>query len=182
MYVFLCEICGSQMAERPNNQLECEACGIWYDAAWKESKLKQASTRICGVPGVKFVHEPEEYDEFFDELPFFPTQVQIENGVLKKYRGEDAEVTISKNVTEIGKAAFMSNVSLETLHIPEGVAIIGENAFRFCTKLQSAYLPGSVTEIGDGAFVLCDNLTIYAPEGSYAYAWAEQNGIPVQGI
>ncbi|MBO5868164.1 MAG: leucine-rich repeat domain-containing protein [Oscillospiraceae bacterium] len=181
MYVFLCEICGSELTERPKDQLECETCGLWYDAAWKKSKLQ--SSTMCLAPGVKFVHEPEEYDEFFDDFfSFLPTQVQAEEGVLKKYRGEDKEFTITKGITQIGKAAFESAIHLETLRIPEGVTIIGEKAFRFCAKLKSAYLPASVTQIGVGAFDLCEELTIYAPEGSYAYTWAKENHIPVQEV
>ncbi|MCD7801094.1 MAG: leucine-rich repeat domain-containing protein [Ruminococcus sp.] len=45
---------------------------------------------------------------------------QIENGVLKKYTGNDTVVTISDSVTEIGRRAFYGCESLERIIIPNG--------------------------------------------------------------
>lgn len=45
---------------------------------------------------------------------------QIENGVLKKYTGNDTVVTISDGVTEIGRRAFGGCESLERIIIPNG--------------------------------------------------------------
>ena len=80
---------------------------------------------------------------------------EIENGVLKEYKGTDSEVTIPDSVTEIGSYAFYG-----------------------CTSLTSITIPDSVTVIGDGAFENCESLTIHTPAGSYAEEYAKENKIP----
>ena len=54
---------------------------------------------------------------------------EIEGGILRRYRGDEAHVVI-----------------------PAGVTRIGESAFEGCETLASVDIPGSVTEIGDEAF------------------------------
>jgi len=78
----------------------------------------------------------------------------IENGVLKKYKGNDAEVVI-----------------------PEGVTSIGYGAFYSCENLTTITIPDSVTSIGESAFSYCKNLTIHAHAGSYAEKYAKKNKI-----
>ncbi len=44
-------------------------------------------------------------------------------------------------------------------------------------KDTSVQIPDGVTEIGDDAFRECENLTVYAPSGSYAEQYAKENNI-----
>ena len=78
----------------------------------------------------------------------------IENGVLKKYSGNDTEVVI-----------------------PDGVKSIGIAAFKGDTNLTSVTIPDSVTYIEEPAFENCPNLTIHAPAGSEAEQYAKENNI-----
>ncbi|MBQ5823305.1 MAG: leucine-rich repeat domain-containing protein [Clostridia bacterium] len=85
----------------------------------------------------------------------------IENGVLIKYTGTDADVTIPDGVTSIGDWAFRGCKSLTSIKIPDSVTSIGEQAFARCQYLTSITIPNSVTHIGDGAFRGCENLTSF---------------------
>ena len=64
------------------------------------------------------------------------------------------------------------------------VRILGQveriNSYTFsgCNKLQSLHLPKSVKAIHASAIERTNNLTIYAPVGSYAEKFAAKNGIP----
>ena len=83
----------------------------------------------------------------------------IENGVLKKYIGIDAEVVIPEGVTSIGIWAFEGCVNLTTITIPDSVTSIDDNAFRDCTNLTAIAIPDSVLKIGWWAFYGCNSLT-----------------------
>ncbi len=67
-------------------------------------------------------------------------------------------VTISDNVTIIGKFAFRAS-GLTSITIPNSVTTIGEKVFLDCTSLTSVTIPTSVTTIGWGAFTNCSGLT-----------------------
>lgn len=105
----------------------------------------------------------------------------IENNVLVKYTGQEAQVVIPQGVTEIGERAFCDCTSLEkltigghvktlkehafhgctnlkTLVLEEGVKTIKYQAFRDCRSLASVELPNSVTSIGKYVFQDCRNL------------------------
>lgn len=54
---------------------------------------------------------------------------EIEDGVLKKYTGTDAEVVIPDGVTGIGSYAFYDRNDLISVTIPEGVTSIWNYTF-----------------------------------------------------
>ena len=93
------------------------------------------------------------------------------------------EVTIPSTLKTISLGAFLDCVLLEKISLPEGVERIEEAAFAGCIKLKEIHIPGSVTFIQRGtddkssAFYDDENVTIYAPKGSYAEKYAEQENI-----
>ncbi len=76
----------------------------------------------------------------------------IENGVLKKYKGNGGDVVIPEGVTKIGWGAFRDCQSLTGIEIPVGLKCIGGNAFNGCRNLDKVVLSESVIEIGEDAF------------------------------
>ena len=77
-------------------------------------------------------------------------------------------VTIEEGVREIAGRAFCWCKNLETIRIPKSVKKI--SAYRFDEARQKL--------LSDAAFVECPNLTIHAPAGSYAEAYAKEHNIP----
>ena len=110
-------------------------------------------------------------------------------------------VTIPDTMTSIGKQAFHGCNGLADCNgfvivkgilfdytgpggdviIPEGVTSIGERAFYDCSALESVTIPKSVERIGKYAFGTMwqhENLTIYAPAGSFAEKYAKKERLP----
>lgn len=70
-----------------------------------------------------------------------------------------------------------------TAIVEEGVTKIGDYLFRSSYKLSSITLPESVTEIGTSALaksILGVDRTIYAPPGSYAETYCNENSLTFQ--
>ena len=86
---------------------------------------------------------------------------EIENGVLKKYKGAGGFVVIPDGVTGIGAEAFHDS-KVTNVKIPYGVRTIGKQAFFECKNLERVSLPSTITKIAYGAFQLCEKLTSIA--------------------
>ena len=97
--------------------------------------------------------------------------------------GEDAfwnctsltSVVLPPSLKSISSYAFEDCTALETITLPASLAKIDRNAF-LNSGLRSVHLPAGLTEIDDKAFAGCENLTVTANPGTYAYAWAIDNG------
>lgn len=115
----------------------------------------------------------------------------IENDILKKYIGQEQNITIPNGITKIGKNAFgmFQDRFITKITIPEGVTEIGEYAFEqlqnlveinipstvvrigkyafaYCSSLTSLEIPEATTQIGEGAFFQCDKIvSMRLPEG-----------------
>ena len=117
--------------------------------------------------------------------------------------GKLASITLPGTLTEIGNAAFRGCtaltaielpeeltrirpqvfegcIGLTSVRIPESVTEIGWTAFANCKNLEYVWLPPAITDISLAAFVDCPRLTIHAPAGSYAEAFAKRAGIPFE--
>ena len=88
---------------------------------------------------------------------------------------------LTANIPEcefIGHTAFTSCSKLESVYAPN-VRIVGNMAFLNCSKLSEIHIPPTVEKItGKAVFKGCKELTIYAPAGSVAEAYAKANKIP----
>lgn len=87
-----------------------------------------------------------------------PDDFEIEDGVLKQYKGQSGNVVIPDSVNEIGKSAFEGCKHLKSISIPDTVTGINDRAFAECSGLTSITIPRSVNMIGSEAFVNCSGL------------------------
>ena len=86
-------------------------------------------------------------------------------------------INIPKNTRYIGKQAFLSCVNIVSVNIPAGIEAIEESTFSCCFALEKVTIPNSVVRIALNAFHGCSKIIIYTPAGSYAEAFAKENGI-----
>lgn len=100
-------------------------------------------------------------------------RMEIENGILKKYHGCEAEVTIPDKVVRIGNNAFSGCKSLVNVIIPDNVIGIGYYAFKDCTGLTKITIPDNLADICEGAFYNCNSLiNITIPDGTVIGSYA----------
>ena len=101
----------------------------------------------------------------FTDGYFTCTQKQDGSLRLTDYSGEETDPVIPAEinglpVTEIGEGCFQGNLSIEKVHIPEGIQSIGDYAFECCSSLKKVYCPDSLLFLGDGAFSGCNHLIL----------------------
>ena len=119
--------------------------------------------------------------------------------MLTAYKGSEEEVLVperigKRSVTALGdnvfsvyaerlvpktKARAGAMTKLRVIVLPGSVTTIGNAAFHGCTGLTRIYIPDSVTNIGEDVCFGCAQLTIAAPAGSFAAAYARAHNIPV---
>ena len=100
------------------------------------------------------------------------TNISVSNEVTSigrsAFSGCSALVSISlpNKVTSIGSLTFEDCSSLTSVSFPDGVTSIGDSVFRGCSSLTSINLPDGVTSIGSSTFKDCSSLTsIRLPNG-----------------
>lgn len=69
------------------------------------------------------------------------------------------EVTIPKEISVVGDAAFRDCSAVTKVNMPKGLKRIGGSAFSECSGLTDIQIPESVTEIGSMAFYGCSGLS-----------------------
>lgn len=125
-----------------------------------------------------------------DSDVIIPQNVASIGGGVFLNNSDLTSVTIPDGVTLIGERAFSNCNNLTSVTIPDGVIEIGGYAFAECPRLAGITIPKSVTSIGENIFgrrvqaikgesvySWQDDQTIYGAAGSYAEAYAMQNGI-----
>ena len=100
-------------------------------------------------PSLPATPEPKATPKTEPENPDF----QIENGVLKRYKGKGGDVIIPEGVTTIGKHAFSKCASLTSVKLPDSVTLLDEYAFLRCTSLKRIVLPKALRFIRQHAFL-----------------------------
>ena len=84
----------------------------------------------------------------------------IENGVLKKYNGNDECVVLPDVIKVIGTFAFDNCESVREVIIPDGTRMMSFVAFNSCRNLESIRIPASLTQLAVGAPIVgCKNLS-----------------------
>ncbi len=91
--------------------------------------------------------------------------------VLVGYNGEQTDLVLSSDITEINQYAFRNCDNLTSVTIDDNVKNIGNQAFFECHNLTSVTIGINVKNIDKAAFYGCDKLTIVHYKGT-ASDWA----------
>lgn len=89
------------------------------------------------------------------------------------------KVVMQDGISGISAHAFYKCKNLKEVVIPDGTETIKANAFMDCTALEKITIPASVTTMEPDIFKGCENVTVVAPAGSMAYAYAAANNLKV---
>ena len=87
-----------------------------------------------------------------------PKDFAIENGILKKYKGNYSTVIVPDGVVSIAKYAFFDlslGSPLYRLILPDGLNHIEENAFQGHLQLSELVIPTSLRKVDHFAFFVC---------------------------
>ena len=82
----------------------------------------------------------------------------IENGILKRYEGDAANIVIPEGVTAIGEYAFEYKESVKNITLPDSVTKIDRYAFHGCKNLEKVE-GGKIDTVSNVAFSLCGKLS-----------------------
>lgn len=100
--------------------------------------------------------------------------VVIGDGVLIKYQGSGAAVTVPEGIKHISDA-FSMNSDIVSIDLPDSLLTIGVSAFSFCSELRIVRFGSNLRSIGNASFDSCEKLTsLNFPDslesiGSYAF-------------
>ena len=88
-------------------------------------------------------------------------ELNIQSGTVLKYRGEDEELSLPKNVVRIAPYAFAGCQTIKKLVAPVKLASIGKGAFYGCNNLVEVTIPGRLYLRVNGGKVFPANADIY---------------------
>ena len=82
----------------------------------------------------------------------------IIDGSILEYLGEDENVVVpavdqdGNPITRIFSRAFITNINVREVVIPEGIEVLGDEVFQYCENLREISLPYSLKETGHSVF------------------------------
>lgn len=88
-------------------------------------------------------------------------ELNIQSGTVLKYRGEDEELTLPKDMVRIAPYAFAGCKALKKITTPVKLASIGKGAFFGCDNLVEVTIPGRLFRRVNGGKVFPKNADIY---------------------
>lgn len=88
-------------------------------------------------------------------------ELNIQSGTVLKYRGEDEELTLPKDVVRIAPYAFAGCKALKKIITPVKLASIGKGAFYGCDNLVEVTIPGRLYRRVNGGKVFPKDADIY---------------------
>ena len=83
-------------------------------------------------------------------------------------------IVLHNGITTLPNNSFFACVNLEELVIPDSVTEIGDFAFWSCVNLKQIKLTQNIKSIGKNVFGYCDKITIFAEEDSYADEYCQE--------
>ena len=87
--------------------------------------------------------------------------------------------TLPADLEEVGAGAF-AGCPANRVYVPDSVRSVGASAFAGCANLLRIRLPDGPVAIDDSCLDGCPRVTVTAPAGSEALAWARRMGLPCE--
>lgn len=105
--------------------------------------------------------------------------IHIQGFITEQFTGIGLpQVKLPASTFYVDDEAFVGNSTIQAVVAPDGLQVIGTRAFADCANLKCITLPDSVSYIAEDAFENTPDVVIFANVGSYAWQWAEKQGIP----
>lgn len=105
--------------------------------------------------------------------------IHIQGFITEQFTGIGLpQVKLPASTFYVDDEAFVGNSTIQSVVAPDGLKVIGTRAFADCANLKCITLPDSVSYIAEDAFENTPDVVIFASVGSYAWQWAEEQGIP----
>lgn len=106
-------------------------------------------------------------------------QMAVQGFITEQFTGIGLpQVKLPASTFYVDDEAFVGNSTIQSVVAPDGLQVIGTRAFADCANLKCIALPDSVSYIAEDAFENTPDVVIFASVGSYAWQWAEEQGIP----
>lgn len=106
-------------------------------------------------------------------------QMAVQGFITEQFTGIGLpQVKLPASTFYVDDEAFVGNSTIQSVVAPDGLQVIGTRAFADCANLKCITLPDSVSYIAEDAFENTPDVVIFASVGSYAWQWAEKQGIP----
>lgn len=105
--------------------------------------------------------------------------IHVQGFITEQFTGIGLpQVKLPTSTFYVDDEAFVGNSTIQSVVAPDGLQVIGTRAFADCANLKCITLPDSVSYIAEDAFENTPDVVIFANVGSYAWQWAEKQGIP----
>lgn len=105
--------------------------------------------------------------------------IHIQGFITEQFTGIGLpQVKLPASTFYVDDEAFVGNSTIQSVVALDGLQVIGTRAFADCANLKCITLPDSVSYIAEDAFENTPDVVIFASVGSYAWQWAEKQGIP----
>lgn len=105
--------------------------------------------------------------------------IRVQGFITEQFTGIGLpQVKLPASTFYVDDEAFVGNSTIQAVVAPDGLQVIGTRAFADCANLKCITLPDSVSHIAEDAFENTPDVVIFASVGSYAWQWAEKQGIP----
>lgn len=105
--------------------------------------------------------------------------IHVQGFITEQFTGIGLpQVKLPTSTFYVDDEAFVGNSTIQSVVAPDGLQVIGTRAFADCANLKCITLPDSVSYIAEDAFENTPDVVIFASVGSYAWQWAEKQGIP----
>lgn len=105
--------------------------------------------------------------------------IHIQGFITEQFTGIGLpQVKLPASTFYVDDEAFVGNSTIQAVVALDGLQVIGTRAFADCANLKCITLPDSVSYIAEDAFENTPDVVIFASVGSYAWQWAEKQGIP----